>query len=174
MRTLADRARLEAFLVSFDKETRGHGRIYLVGGATAIWHGWRETTIDIDLKADPEPAGFFEAISRLKESLDINIELASPDLFIPELPGWRERSLFISRLHRTEFFHYDPYSQTLAKIERNHPRDLSDARQMVSLGLVKKNALMPHFKAIEPALIRFPAIDPATFRKAVEEFVSSP
>jgi hypothetical protein len=66
-------------------------------------------TIDIDLKPDPEPPGFFEALPHLKEELDINIELACPDQFIPALPGWRERSLFVRREGPLEFFHYDPY-----------------------------------------------------------------
>lgn len=34
------------------------------------------TTIDVDLKPDPEPAGLFEAIAALKEELDTDVELA--------------------------------------------------------------------------------------------------
>ena len=41
-----------------------------------------------------EPPRFFEALAELKEELDLNIELASPDDFIPEVPHWRERCLF--------------------------------------------------------------------------------
>ncbi|WP_419949778.1 hypothetical protein [Candidatus Palauibacter sp.] len=41
---------------------RSPGRIYLVGGSSAVLVGWRETTVDVDLKLDPEPAGVFEAI----------------------------------------------------------------------------------------------------------------
>ena len=63
---------------------------------SAVLMGWREMTLDVDLKADPEPAGFFEALPRLKDELDINIELASPDQFVPALPGWVERSPFIA------------------------------------------------------------------------------
>lgn len=44
-------------------------------------------TIDVDLKADPEPSGFFEAIAILKDELSVNIELANPSDFIPELPN---------------------------------------------------------------------------------------
>ncbi len=69
------------------KRVGGPGTVYLNGGATALIFGWREKTIDIDIKADPEPQGFFEAIAELKETLDTNVELASPDLFIPELPS---------------------------------------------------------------------------------------
>lgn len=80
------------------ERVRGPGTIYLKGGATALLFGWRDKTVDLDLKADPEPLGFFEAIAKLKDTLDTNVELASPDLFIPEVPGWRERSVFIRRV----------------------------------------------------------------------------
>jgi len=33
-------------------------------------------------------------ISELKEELALNVELASPLDFLPELPGWQERSRF--------------------------------------------------------------------------------
>jgi hypothetical protein len=69
------------------QRVKGPGTIYLTGGATALLFGWRAKTIDVDIKADPEPRGLFEAIAELKESLDANVELASPDLFIPEVPG---------------------------------------------------------------------------------------
>ena len=63
-----DKARLEAFMAALGKGVRGEGRIYLAGGATAILHGWRRMTIDVDIKPDPEPAGLFEAIARLKSN----------------------------------------------------------------------------------------------------------
>ena len=59
------------------------GKVYLTGGATALLLGFREQTIDIDVKFDPEPSGVFPAIAALKERLDVNVELASPDDFIP-------------------------------------------------------------------------------------------
>lgn len=147
---------------------KGTGHVYLTGGATALLHGWRDTTIDVDLKADPEPAGFFEAIASLKDSLDVNIELAAPDQFIPELPGWRERSRFIAKHGSIEFHHYDLYSQALAKIERGHERDISDVASMLSRQLINKNRLWELFQAIEPALIRYPAITASLFRQSVE------
>ena len=58
----------------------GPGRIYLTGGATAVLFGWREMTVDVDLKLFPEPPGVFEALAKLKDELSINVELASPDL----------------------------------------------------------------------------------------------
>src|SRR5512140_2978268 len=87
------------------------GRIYLTGGASALLVGWRSSTVDVDIKLDPEPAGVFEAIAQLKNELDINIELAAPDQFLPPLPDWRESSRFIARHGRIEFYHYDFRSQ---------------------------------------------------------------
>lgn len=153
---------------------RGEGSIYLTGGATAVLHGWRSMTVDVDLKADPEPPGFFEALALLKDELDINVELASPDEFIPAVPGWRERSLFIAQHGRVRFFHYDPYAQALSKLQRRHERDLRDVRSMLRSGLIETGILLEKFAQIEPQLIRYPAIDPPSFRAAVQEFCDEP
>ena len=157
-------------MAELGKRVRGEGRIYLTGGATALLYGWRATTIDVDLKPDPEPAGLFEALAGLKDQLDVNVELASPDHFIPVVPGWRERSLFIARHGKIEFFHYDPYGQALSKLQRRHDRDLVDVRALLREGLVRVDRLRESFAQIEPELIRYPAIDSASFRTAVLEF----
>ena len=97
MRSETNRQRAEQFMAALGAAVRGSGRIYFTGGVSAVLLGWRELTIDIDLKADPEPAGFFEALPPLKESLGVNLELACPADFIPAAPGWRERSIFIAQ-----------------------------------------------------------------------------
>ncbi len=170
MRSESDRLRIQSFMTALGSRVRGPGNIYFTGGTTAVLHGWRETSIDIDLKPDPEPPGLFEAIASLKDELDVNVELASPDDFIPAVPGWRERSLFITRHGVLDFFHYDPYGQVLAKLQRRHERDLLDSRSFVAAGLVQLPKLREMFALIEPELIRYPALDPATFRQAVIGF----
>jgi hypothetical protein len=170
MRLESDKSKIESFMVAMGKQVRGKGRIYLTGGATAVLCGWRKMTIDIDIKPDPEPAGLFEAIALLKEELDLNVELASPDHFIPALPGWRERSLFIALHGFIEFFHYDPYGQALAKLQRRHERDLQDIQSFLRVGLIQKDRLRELFHMIEPQLIRYPAIDAEAFRDAVAKF----
>lgn len=157
-------------MVALGQRVQGAGRIYFAGGATAVLHGWRAMTIDIDLKADPEPPGLFEALAVVKDELDINVKLASPEQFIPVIPGWRERSPFIARHGPVEFFHYDPYGQALSKLQRRHGRDIVDVRALLRLGLIDKDRLREMFALIEPNLIRYPAIDPASFRNAVMEF----
>jgi hypothetical protein len=170
MRLESDIFKIESFMVAMGKQVRGKGRIYLTGGATAVLYGWRTMTIDIDIKPDPEPAGLFEAIALLKEELDVNVELASPDHFIPALPSWRERSLFIALHGFIEFFHYDPYGQALAKLQRAHERDLLDIKSFLRLGLIQVDRLRELFHLIEPQLIRYPAIDAVAFRAAVSQF----
>lgn len=170
MRAETDKARLEAFMNALGSRVRGEGCIYLAGGATAVLHNWRPMTIDIDIKPDPEPPGLFEALALLKNELDINVELASPDQFIPAIPGWRERSLFIARHGLIQFFHYDPYGQALSKLQRRHDRDIRDVDSLLREGLIQTDRLREMFAQIEPQLIRYPAIAPASFRAAVMEF----
>ena len=155
--------------VEADREVR----LYFTGGATAVLLGWRTSTIDIDIKVDPETDRIFRALPGLKEKLEINIELASPDQFIPEVPGWEERSAFIQRIGRLSFYHYDLYAQALSKIQRGHAQDRSDVRQMIDRQLIDKQQLRQRFTEIEPHLYRYPAINPKSFREALEDVVAS-
>jgi hypothetical protein len=170
MRPLADARRVERFLEALGRVARSPGRVYLTGGATAVLEGWRASTVDVDLKLVPDDDEILRAIPRLKEELGINVELAAPDQFIPELPGWRERSRFIRQIGPLSFFHYDPYSQALAKLERGHEKDQRDVGWMLRAGHIAPGELLRLFAQIEPQLYRYPAIDPPTFRRAVEDF----
>lgn len=171
MRERVSAEALEEFMKALGRAGRTSARIYFVGGASAVMLGWRETTIDIDLKLVPEVNEVLRALPELKERLQINIELASPDDFIPALPGWEGRSQFINREGSLDFFHYDFYAQALAKIERGHSTDMLDVRQMIESGLVEPLRLMELFSRIEDRLYKYPAIDARSFRKAIEEFL---
>lgn len=168
MRRDVDADRLRAFLRALGESARGETTVYLTGGATAVLGGWRSGTIDVDLKLDPERDEILRALPRLKEELEMNVELASPDGFLPELPGWRERSPFVAREGLVTFRNYDLYSQALAKVERGHSRDLADVAAMLERDLVLPARLRELHAAIEPLLYRFPAVDPPTFRAALE------
>lgn len=159
MRQLTTRERIERLIREMGRGVQSDGSIFFTGGTTAVLLGWRESTMDVDLKADPEPAGFFECLPRLKEELDINIELAAPDQFVPALNGWRDRSQLIERQGMVDFFHYDFYGQALAKIERGHPRDRLDVGEMFVSGLVLPERLAELFAEVESALMKYPAID---------------
>ncbi len=151
------------------KEADRDVRLYFTGGATAVLHGWRPSTIDVDIKMEPETDRLFRALPRIKDELQINIELAAPDQFIPEVPGWTERSVFIAREGHLSFYHYDFYAQALSKIQRGHAQDLTDVREMIDRSLIDRAELRRRFEQIEPQLYRYPRIDPRTFREALEE-----
>lgn len=147
---------------------RDDTRVYFTGGATAVLYGWRASTVDVDVRFVPERDELYRAIPEVKERLALNVELASPADFIPVRPDWQERSPFIERDGRVAFHHFDLTAQALAKIERGHARDLEDVRELLSNRLVTPEGLSAYFEAIEPALYRFPAIDPTSFRARVE------
>src|SRR5258707_6284242 len=126
--------RLRQFMDELAASARSPGKVYCTGGATALLLGFREQTIDIDLKLDPEPEGAFEAIAGLKDRLNVNVELASPDDFIPRTTDWRERSRPIDSIGQLEFFHYDFSLQALAKLERAHAQDLDDVLSFLRNG----------------------------------------
>ena len=148
--------------------------VFLVGGTSAVLVGWRATTIDVDLVMRPESDAMLRAIPTLKEQLQLNVELASPDLFIPVAPGWEQRSPVVTRIGHVTFRHFDFVAQALAKIERGHARDLADVQAMTSHGLISAADVRAQFARMEPELFRFPAINPPSYRRAVDAVFPPP
>lgn len=153
--------------------SQGPGSVYFTGGATMLLLGVREQTIDVDIKLDPEPRGVFEAIATLKNVLDLNIELASPDDFLPPLPDWRENSLPIATIGNVRFFHYDFRAQALAKLERGHRQDIGDVTELLRRGFVVKQDLLTAWNQIKPTVIRYPAINSSTLERKIIQFLDS-
>lgn len=172
MRELADADRIRRFLAALGKAADSETVVYLAGGATAVLEGWRGTTIDVDLRIEPESDAILRALAHLKDELAINVELATPADFIPLPSGWEDRSPFVAREGSVTFRHFDAVAQALAKLERGHDRDLADVRAMLERGLVDSATLRAAFDEIEHELHRFPAIDPTAFRRRVEAQVA--
>ncbi len=160
-------------MAELGRAARAESRVYFTGGACAVLLGWRASTMDADLRMVPDSDELLREIPRLKEALQMNVELASPADFVPELPGWVERSPFIAREGRVSFHHYDFYSQALSKIERGHAQDRQDVRRMLSDGLVAPARLRELFAAVEAQLFRYPAIDAASLRRALDEALAA-
>lgn len=173
MRRVAQREDIDRFIAALARRATNQTRLYFTGGATAVMLGWRASTIDVDIHIVPDDDRLLRALPELKEELEMNVELACPAHFIPELPGWQERSLFITQEGKLSFFHYDLYAQALAKIERGHSQDVSDVEEMFRRGLVKPEPLKKFFDAIAPQLYRYPAIDEKAFQRAVDKTVEA-
>jgi len=168
VRELADAARIRRFLRALGAAAESDVAAYLTGGATAVLLGWRESTIDVDVTFVPETDAVLRALARLKDELEVNVELVSPAHFIPLPPRSEERAIFVVREGRISFYHFDPYAQALAKVERGHRQDLEDVHAMVERGLVEPERALALFAQIEPELFRFPALDPRSFARKVE------
>jgi hypothetical protein len=168
MRPPVDEQRLRELARELGRTVRKPVRVYLTGGSTAVLEHWRESTVDVDMRLEPDADELLRALPELKERLQINIELASPPDFIPELPGWRDRSPLVFREEQVAVHHFDLYSQALAKIERGFAQDLEDVQAMLAHGLVEPARLQNLYEAIEPELYRYPAIEPAVFRRKVK------
>ena len=173
MRDLADKTKILEFMRAFGGLAKRETEVFLTGGSTAVLEGWRDSTVDVDLKFEPELDELFRGIPEIKERLQINVELAAPSDFIPELPGWRDRCTYIGREGKATFFSYDPYSQALAKIERGHEKDRLDVAAMFAREMIEPERLLSLFEAIEPLLYKYPAIDHAFFAASVRQTITT-
>jgi hypothetical protein len=168
MRRLADADRIRALMRALGEAASSPAQVYLAGGASAVLLGWRATTVDVDLKIVPDQDRVLRAIAALKDLLEINVELATPDDFIPVAPQWPERSPFIAQEGLLTFRHFDLTAQALAKIERGHAQDLIDVDEMLARGLVTPAQLEADFAAAASSWHRYPAVDPPSFRRALD------
>jgi len=146
------------------------GRVYFVGGGTAVWAGWRASTVDVDLHGEPER--LFRDVQEIKERLGLNVEFARPEDFVPPLAGSDDRHVFIEKVGGVSFYHHDPYAQTFSKIVRGFDRDLEDARQFVASAMVDPARLSTLVHEIPVAAYeRYPALSRDAVTEAVEAFV---
>ncbi len=143
----------------FGRLARTEVSVYLTGVSTAVIEGWRNATLDVDLRFEPELDEMVRGIPAIKEKLRINVEIAAPSDFVPELPGWRDRSIYIGREGKTTFFQYDAYSQALSKLERGHEKDLVDVEAMFERGSI-----------VPKKLRRYPAISAEKFGETVRRW----
>lgn len=172
MREPADAERVRRLAAALGRVVSPGTRMYLTGGATAVLAGWRDSTVDIDVRFEPDSDEPLRRISELKEELSVNVELASPIDFLPELPGWRDRSRFLFREGNLEVFDFDLYSQALSKLERGLELDREDVGSMVSSGGLDPRKLLELFEEVEGHLYRFPAVDRQTLKRAVESLAA--
>lgn len=149
---------------------RGAYHVYFVGGGTAVYLGWRQATIDVDLYSEGDTV--FRDIQGIKERLNVNIEFARLEDFVPPLRGTSTRHLFIDKIGSVSFYHYDPYAQAFSKVVRGFERDLEDARAFVGRSLVDVRKFRSLVVGIpDSAYSRYPNLSRAAVEKAVGDFL---
>jgi len=145
-------------------------RVYFVGGGTAVYAGWRESTIDADLTADDDAV--FRDVQGIKERLGMNIEFARPEDFVPPLRGSDDRHLLIETIGRVSFYHYDPYAQLLSKVVRGFNRDMQDAESFVRSGMVDPELFRSLVRRIpERSFAKYPALSRRAVLSTVGDFL---
>ncbi len=146
-------------------------RVFLVGGGTAVFAGWREATIDADLHADDEAV--FRHIQRIKEHLKINVEFVRPEDFVPPLAGTEGRHVLLETIGRVSFYHYDPYAQLLSKVVRGFRKDMQDAESFVTSGMVDAERFRSLVHEIpEAAYARYPALSQRAVLESIDAFLA--
>lgn len=146
-------------------------RVFLVGGGTAVFAGWRNSTIDADLHADHDAV--FRDIQGIKERLQINVEFARPEDFVPALAGTEGRHVLLETIGRVSFYHYDPYAQLLSKVVRGFRKDMQDAESFISSGMVDPERFRSLVHDVpEAAYARYPAVSERAVLEAVDEFLA--
>jgi len=145
--------------------------VYFVGGCTAVHAGWRESTIDADLYSDTE--AIFHDIQAIKERLQLNIEFARPEDFVPALAGSESRHVFIKTVGKVSFYHYDPYAQLLSKVVRGFNRDMLDASSFVTSGMVAPKRFRSLVNGIpDSAYAKYPSLSRRAVLEAIDDFLS--
>ena len=176
-RALVNRERIELFLRRLGERFRHPARIYLVGGTTMVFEGFRSQSLDIDLKievADAHHTELLRAIATLKHELSINVEEASPADFIPLPSGAAERAVYVGRYGQLDVFHYDYFSVALSKIERSSEDDRADVLALLQSGRITWESLQRYFEEI---MLRYGERslrqEPARFRRNFESIKSA-
>lgn len=145
---------------------------YLTGGTSAVLFGIRTSTIDIDISGNLDE--IFSDIPRLKNRLNVNIEIAKPTDFVPALEGEEKRHVLIGRFGKATFYHFDPYSQVFSKIVRGHHTDIGDAKVLIEQGLVEPSTLLQLVTTIPPdRFARYTRLDRESVLESVRGFIRS-
>jgi len=162
---------IAAFMQAFGSAIRAYTSVYFSGGATAVLYNIRSSTIDIDLFFEPDNTECYQVLRRLKDTLNINLEIAAPHHFVPVLPGWRERSEFIEQIGSVSFYHYDLVSQIISKIQRGYEQDMSDATGFVTL-IPKQVKMLELMESVKEEYLRFPTVEFQELKFKVEHFLN--
>ena len=146
---------LEQFLVQVGRCYRHPGRLYLVGGSSLILVNAKESTLDVDIQFDVDDIHLNQFIQCLRDTarrLQIPVEQAAPDQFIPLPDGYEQRHQFIGRYGLLEVFHYDFYSVALSKLYRGNEKDFADISSLLDQALIDFETFHAQYVEILPQI----------------------
>ena len=69
MREAADTDRIRRLARELGRVVTAGTRMYLTGGATAVLEGWRDSTVDVDVRFEPDSDAALTCIRDLEEEL---------------------------------------------------------------------------------------------------------
>ena len=72
MRERVDADRVRALAKVLGAVARNDTTLYLTGGSTAVMEGWRSSTVDVDLRLEPESDALLRRIAEAKEEFGLN------------------------------------------------------------------------------------------------------
>ncbi|HZU01342.1 MAG TPA: DUF6036 family nucleotidyltransferase [Ktedonobacteraceae bacterium] len=167
MRPNVDKGQIENFLRNLGRTFRRPGRLYLVGGAALVHMGIRSGStqdIDVEIRATNEDE-MMEAIRHLKDTMNINIEFASPGDFMPLPKQWEMHAKYIGRYGTIEAFYFDFYSIALSKIQRGSTGDIRDVKLLLEQGIITLPELDEAYNEVLPQVGKRPygRLDPKQF-----------
>ena len=167
MRPNVDKRQIEDFLKNLGRAFRKQGRLYLVGGAALVHLGIRSGStqdIDIEIRSVNEDE-MAESIRRLKDTMKINIEFASPSDFIPIPSQWEMNARYVGRYGSIDVFYFDFYSIALSKIERGSANDINDVMLLIQQGIITLQDLDSTYNEVLPRVGKRPynRLDPQKF-----------
>lgn len=169
-----DTTQMGLFLQRLGECYRRPGQVYLVGGSSLILVGGKESTLDIDLQFTVDPADhgdFIRCLRQVSRELNLAVEQASPEQFIPLPAGYQERSQFIGRYAALDVFHFDFYSLALSKLYRGNQKDFTDVLAMVRRQIISFVRLEGYYQEILPRLETFSAhAQPEAFIRKFNRF----
>lgn len=172
--TLVDMQGIISFLQRLGQCYRQIGTIYLVGGSSLLLVSAKESTFDIDLKFEVPPeyhTEFIRCLRQVGRELQMPVEQASPDQFIPLPQGYQERRRFIGHFGKLEVFHFDFYSVALSKLHRSNEKDFADVINMLHQGLLELSTLERYFQEILPQYENLLSADPDSFQRRFALFL---
>ncbi|MEZ4661191.1 MAG: DUF6036 family nucleotidyltransferase [Caldilineaceae bacterium] len=164
------------FLQRLGRCYRYAGAVYLVGGSSLLLVAAKESTFDIDLKAEIAPehhSEFVRCLRQVSRELQYAVEQASPDQFIPLPAGYLERCAFIGRFGMLDVFHFDFYSVALSKLHRGNEKDFNDVTNMLNQKIIEFAQLEQYFQEILPRYEDLLSADPDAYNAKFSFFKAS-